>query len=63
MSEARRQRRAFKRAYDKATKRYKVPITTTSVFDGIPVGESFRQELDKALTNYLEDYEVTTSSK
>ena len=62
MSEARRQRRAFKRAYDKATKQFKIPITTSSVFDGIPVGESFRQTLDTLLTQ-PEDYEVTTSSK
>ena len=63
MSEARRQRRAFKRAYDKATKQYKMPITTTSVFDGIPVGEKFIEEYNKILTKSVEDYEVTTSSK
>lgn len=63
MSEARRQRRAFKRAYDKATKQYKVPIITNpSVFDDIPVGNRFRETLTTLLTQ-AEDYEVTTSSK
>lgn len=53
MSEARRQRRMFKRAYDKATKLQSVKPVTLKDNEGL-------QEL---INKLIEDYEVTTSSK
>lgn len=65
MSEARRQRRAFKRAFDKATKvnSIKKPtLTSTSLFDGIPVGDLFKEEVDKILKNEIVEYESTDTN-
>lgn len=66
MSEARRQRRKFKRAYDKLTKlgAVKAPtLSSSSIFNGIPVGELFKEKWDKHLKDYIKNYEVNTSDK
>ena len=67
MGIARRQKRAFERAYkkhqDKMILKHRMTPIYTNPFEGLPVGESFIQEYDKAIKQIQEDYEVTTSSK
>ena len=66
MSIARRQKRAFQRAYAKhqhkmlLQHRMNPTVKDISVFDNMPVGESFIKEVDKILEKAV--YETTVTS-
>ena len=67
MGIARRQKRAFERAYkkhqEKMLMKHRMTPIHTNPFEGLPVGEKFIEEYTKAFNQLEEDYEVTTSSK
>ena len=66
MSTARRQKRAFQRAYakhqDKMLLQHRMNPTVRDIseFDNIPVGEDFKQEVNKILEKAV--YETTATS-